>query len=101
MVVRDKENDICAIYEIKHSRECVTDQAKHLKNEEKLSMTTPRYGTLVGRYVLYLGEDIDTDEGVAYRNAESFLINLPQINLESGLEEYELEDEDQEFGQIM
>ena len=101
MVVRDKENDICAIYEIKHSRECVTDQAKHLKNEEKLSMTTPRYGTLVGRYVLYLGEDIDTDDGVAYRNAESFLINLPQINLESGLEEYESEDEDQGFGQIM
>ena len=101
MVVRDKENDTCAIYEIKHSRECVTDQAKHLKNEEKLSMTTPRYGTLVGRYVLYLGEDIDTDDGVAYRNAESFLINLPQINLETGLEEYESEDEDQGFGQTM
>lgn len=46
-----------------------------------LSMTTPRFGTLVGRYVLYLGDELDTEEGVVYRNAEQFLKTLPDVKL--------------------
>ena len=86
MVIRDENNNTCAIYEIKHSREYVREQARHMMNEEKLSLTTPRFGRLEGRYVLYLGEEFDTEDGIAYRNAESFLKNLPNINLRSGLE---------------
>ena len=64
-------------------------------NKEMLALTTPRFGTLEGRYVLYLGEDIDTEDGIAYRNAENFLNSLPNISLTSGLEKGINEDEEQ------
>ena len=89
MVIRDEKNNSCAIYEIKHSREYVREQARHMMNDNKLSLTTPRFGKLVGRYVLYLGEEMDTEDGIAYRNAEKFLKDLPGIRLESGMEETE------------
>lgn len=87
MVIYDKKNNWCAIYEIKHSKEYVREQARHLLDDEKIALTTHRFGKLVGRYVLYLGENMDSEEGIAYRNAEEFLKNLPQISLDSGLEE--------------
>ena len=43
--------------------------------------------------MLYLGENKDTEDGIAYRNAEQFLKALPDISLTSGLEEIESEDE--------
>lgn len=92
MVIYDKETNSCAAYEIKHSSQYVREQARHLMDEEKLAMLTPRYGTLAGRYVLYLGEDMDTEDGIAYRNAEQFLKKLPEITLASGLEETVSED---------
>lgn len=39
------------------------------------------------RYILYFGENMDSKEGIAYRNAEEFLKNLPNISLNSELEE--------------
>ena len=87
MVIFDKRNSICAIYEIKHSSQCIHEQARHLLDKEKLSLASPRFGKLAGRYVLYLGPNQNTEHGIAYRNAEQFLKNLPQITLESGLEE--------------
>ena len=101
MVVCDKKNLTCALYEIKHSRECVYEQARHLRDEEKLSVTDYRYGKITGRYVLYLGDDMDTEEGIAYRNAEQFLKNLPQIELVSNLEDGMSEDEEQGMNPIM
>ncbi len=86
MVIRDVKNNTCAIYEIKHSRECVPEQARHLIDRYMLDSVTPRYGKLVGRYILYLGENLNTEDGIAYRNAEEFLNNLPVINLVSSLE---------------
>ena len=94
MVIYDIENNRCAAYEIKHSREYVPEQARHLRNPEMLASVTPRYGELTGRYVLYLGEDMDTEEGIAYRNAGQFLKSLPEIDIVSGLEEMISEDED-------
>lgn len=101
MVIRDDEEDKFAIYEIKHSKECVREQARHLLNEDKIKLATYRFGILEGRYVLYLGEDLDTEDGIAYRNAETFLKNLPNISLVSGLEETQSEDETQGFIQNM
>ena len=95
MVIRDKINNTCAIYEIKHSKEYVLEQGRHLMDENKLALTTPRYGSLVGRYVLYLGENMNSEEGIAYRNAEDFLKNLPNICLNSELESAISEDETQ------
>ncbi len=86
MVIRDVKNNTCAIYEIKHSRECVPEQARHLIDRYMLDSVTPRYGKLVGRYILYLGENLKTEDSIAYRNAEEFLNNLPVINLVSSLE---------------
>ena len=86
MVIFDKKNSVCAIYEIKHSNQCVREQARHLLEEGKLGLISPRFGRLAGRFVLYLGESMDTKDGIAYRNAEQFLKRLPEIALESGLE---------------
>ena len=48
------------------------EQARYMLDENKLSLTAPRFGKLVGRYVLYLGEELDTEDGLAYRSAENF-----------------------------
>ena len=93
MLIYGRNERGCAAYEIKHSDKCVSEQSRHLRNENMLSLTTPRFGTLEGRYVLYLGENKDTEDGIAYRNAEQFLKALPDISLTSGLEEIESEDE--------
>ena len=93
MLIYGRNERGCAAYEIKHSDKCVREQSRHLRNENMLSLTTPRFGTLEGRYVLYLGENKDTEDGIAYRNAEQFLKALPEISLTSGLEEIESEDE--------
>ena len=93
MLIYGRNERGCAAYEIKHSDKCVREQSRHLRNENMLSLTTPRFGTLDGRYVLYLGENKDTEDGIAYRNAEQFLKALPEISLTSGLEETESEDE--------
>lgn len=94
MVIHDKEDNTCAAYEIKHSSQYVRQQARHLLDERKLDLTSKRYGKIAGRYVLYLGEDLDTEDGIAYRNAEQFLKNLPDLTLTSGLEEALAEDEE-------
>lgn len=91
MVICDKENHICAAYEIKHSSRYVRQQARHLMDERKLELTSMRYGKVTGRYVLYLGEDLDTEDGIAWRSAEQFLKSLPDITLTSGLEEVAVE----------
>ncbi len=81
MVIYDKKENACGIYEIKHSSEYVREQARHLMDEEKIALTTPRYGRLVKRYVLYLGDNMDTEDGISYRNAEEFLKKLPDFTL--------------------
>lgn len=89
MVIYNREKNSCAAYEIKHSSQYAREQARHLMDEEKLRLASSRYGMLKGRYVLYLGEDMDTEDGIAYRNAERFLKKLPEVTLDSGLEEIE------------
>lgn len=101
MVIRDKKNDCCAIYEVKHTANAYDDQPKHMRNEDKLAYTRGIYGNIVGRYVLYRGENFDTPDGIAYRNAEEFLNNLPEITLDSGNEEVQTENEDQGFTPMM
>lgn len=87
MVVHDKKNNCCAAYEIKHSSRAVREQGKHLLDEAKLACLTPHFGRLAGRFVLYRGEDLDTDDSIAYRNVEAFLQALPDFCLDSGLEQ--------------
>ena len=39
MVIQDKAKKQCEIFEIKHSKQMVTTQYRHINNEEKISLT--------------------------------------------------------------
>ena len=75
MVVLDPKTLTCQIYEIKHSKERVPEQYRHITNEEKCAMTTHRYGDINGRYVIYRGENTEL-EGIQYLNVEEYLKSL-------------------------
>ena len=75
MVVYNKGEHSCKIYEIKHSNKIVPEQARHLLNEEKCNTIESRYGKITGRYVLYRGKD-ETMGDVQYLNVEKFLSKL-------------------------
>lgn len=77
MVVFDPKELCCEIFEIKHSRECVTEQYRHLLDENKCAMTTHRYGEIRGRYVIYRG-DAHKENGIEYLNVENYLKSLKQ-----------------------
>lgn len=76
MVVYDTEENYCDIYEIKHSEKAVSNQYRHLVDEEKCRQTEGRFGEIRGRYVLYRGEDMETEAGVIYQNVENYLKSL-------------------------
>lgn len=88
MVVYDRENGCCQIYEIKHSMKIIDKQTQHLRNEQLLLQTEHRYGPITGRYVIYRGEDAEVD-GITYLNVEGYLRNLaePEQKLERFLAE--------------
>lgn len=75
MVVFDPKALNCRIYEVKYSKEKVSDQGHHLKDEEKCAMTSHRYGEITGKYVIYRGESSDLD-GICYVNVEEYLKSL-------------------------
>ena len=81
MLVYDREENCCAAFEIKHSRQAVAEQARHLLDAEKCALTERRFGKLVGKYVLYLGDNKRVENGVSYHNAEEFLKMLPTFQL--------------------
>lgn len=75
MVVQDPETLSCDIYEIKYSKEQVSNQYRHLIDEEKCGMTEHRYGKINGRYVIYRGDNSIVDS-VSYLNVEEYLKGL-------------------------
>lgn len=44
MVIQDKAKKQCEIFEIKHSKQMVTTQYRHINNEEKISFTEAQFG---------------------------------------------------------
>lgn len=83
MVVFNPDEGTCEIYEIKHSKEIVSQQCKHLLDEQKCKDTEFRYGTITGKYVIYRGATtslvqagLETPEDVAYLNVEEYLKKL-------------------------
>ena len=75
MVVFDPEAGSCQIFEIKHSEEAVSQQYRHLVNEEKCAQTEHRYGSITGKFVLYRGKSRVVD-GIPYQNVEEYLRSL-------------------------
>lgn len=83
MVVFNPDEGTCEIYEIKHSKEVVPQQYKHLLDEQKCKDTEFRYGTITGKYVIYRGATtslvqagVETLDDVTYLNVEEYLKNL-------------------------
>lgn len=72
MVVFDPDAGSCQIFEIKHSKEAVPQQYRHLIDEQKCAQTEHRYGPITGKIVLYRGENQIVD-GIQYRNVEEYL----------------------------
>ncbi len=78
MVVYDTEENCCDIYEIKHSQKAVSNQYRHLMDEEKCRQTERRFGKIRGRYVLYRGGNMESEAGVIYENVENYLKSLSE-----------------------
>ncbi len=78
MVVFDPERGCCSLYEIMHSAEEHPSQQRHLLDEEKLQAAELRFGSIVGRTVLYrgVGELVD---GIRYENVEEYLRALSDL----------------------
>lgn len=76
MVVYDREQDQCDLYEIKHSKEMDAHQWRHLLDVNKIRAVENRFGKVAGRYILYTGSDKDLENGIHYRNVESFLKSI-------------------------
>ncbi|MFR4746863.1 MAG: AAA family ATPase [Clostridium sp.] len=83
MVVFDPEEETCEIYEIKHSDKIVLQQCRHLLDKQKCEDTAFRYGTIIGKYVIYRGATtslvqagVSTQEDVTYLNVEEYLKKL-------------------------
>ena len=73
MVVFDPAAGSCQVFEIKHSAEVVSQQYRHLIDEEKCAQTEHRFGPITGRFVLYRGENRVLENGVVYQNVEEYL----------------------------
>jgi len=75
MLVHDPKENICTIYEIKHSTKTVNRQIMNLVNEENLRMRECVFGTITGRYVIYRGESC-VYNSIQYLNVEEYLRGL-------------------------
>ena len=75
MVVFDPEAGSCRIFEIKHSKEAVPQQYRHLIDGKKCAQTEHRYGPITAKIVLYRGESQVID-GISYQNVEEYLRSL-------------------------
>lgn len=97
MVVYDKQEHCCDVYEIKHSDKMVYDQTKHLIDEEKIALTERRFGEVRGKFVLYRGEMKENESGILYQNASDYLNGLPDTAITEDIEEDIGEDIEQDI----
>ena len=75
MVIYDKCQNTCRIYEIKHSEKIVDRQTRYLRDESKNTLIEKRFGKIMGKYVLYRGDNAMAD-GIQYVNVEEYLCGL-------------------------
>ena len=75
MVCYDPNEDSCALFEIKHSKAMVMEQARYLLDERMNDLISARFGKIISRIVLYRGPS-EQNGGVSYQNVESYLKGL-------------------------
>ena len=78
MIIYDKSTNTCKLYEIKHSDKIDDRQIRFLVDKDKCELIENKYGTIVGKYVLYRGQNKKI-ESIDYINVEVFLTNLKNI----------------------
>ena len=81
MVVQDRLNKQCEIYEIKHSKEISSSQYRHISNTEKLEETERQFGKVIRKCVLYRGVSQKLENGIEYRNIEDYLLGSNSLDL--------------------
>ena len=79
MVIYDHREQVCGIYEIKHSDKFDENQYRHLADEEKCALTECRFGKIVNKTVLYRGENFEADNGISYLNVEEYLNDIENL----------------------
>lgn len=77
MVVCERSTGRCLMFEVKHGKSRSDRQTRHLLSEEAGQYLERMYGPVVGKYVLYRGEN-GIECGVRYLNIEDYLRNLPE-----------------------
>lgn len=75
MVIYNQDESNCEIFEIKHSKEAVSEQCRNLIDEDKCAFVRHRYGTIKSKIVLYRGESKEIN-GIRYKNVEEYLNEL-------------------------
>ena len=78
MIIYDKSTNTCKLYEIKHSDKIDDRQIRFLVDKDKCELIENKYGTIVGKYVLYRGQNKKI-ESIDYINVEVFLTKLKYI----------------------
>ena len=75
MVIFDPKTLSCEIYEIKYSKEVVSNQYVYLKDEELNKNTEFHFGKITKKVVIYRGESLIHDD-IKYINVEEYLNGL-------------------------
>lgn len=57
MIIYDKSTNTCKLYEIKHSDKIDDRQIRFLVDKDKYELIESKYGIIVGKYVLYRGQN--------------------------------------------
>lgn len=92
MIIIDKSAKEVYLFEIKHSKENVPEQSRHLEDQEFLDYIESNYGTIVTKAVLYNGET-DLSNSIPRISAQDFLISTYNDVREVGdSEKYSLKD---------
>ncbi len=76
MVIYDRELNSCVLFEVKHSSRIVPEQTRNLLDEEKLDITSARFGDIADRVVLYKGDTRRLENDILYLNVEDYLSDL-------------------------
>lgn len=76
IVVTDREELTCELYEVRNTDERTGNQLFNLADQIKLDTVEHRYGTITARELIYRGRNAKHSSGVAYRNAIDYLDTL-------------------------
>lgn len=74
MLTYSSKLKVCNAYEIKHSSKIVENQYKYLTNPELAEKVENKFGRIISRTVLYMGQSTVLPNGIVYKNIEEYLL---------------------------